>query len=273
MNEIKNKSGPDERGRFRQFGCQERRPEERPLSARLVMQTGSDSPRAAESSLDQARHRLAEIEAKVVDNEDDRQAIFRLRYEVYIAEQGKPYSHADHAHRALRDADDDWAGALVLVRIGGRPCATVRATHLGDSRAFEACRRRFELDAFAAWPRDQMVVCSRLAVLPEFRRGPAGRAVFDAIYRYELGRGVRFCFQFCATRLRPLFLRYGFREYLPAVDDPVIGAAHRMALLLDDVEHLRSSRSPFLAAAREKGVTSESRPWFAARFAEVKRRA
>jgi hypothetical protein len=111
-----------------------------------------------------------------------------------------------------------------------------------------------------------MVVCSRLAVLPEFRGGAAGRAAFDAIYRHELARGTLFGFQYCAPRLVPFFRRYGFREYLPPLEDAVISEAHRMVLLLDDVLHLRSSGSPLLSIANEGIGVSRTRSWFTARF-------
>jgi predicted acetyltransferase len=111
-----------------------------------------------------------------------------------------------------------------------------------------------------------MVVCSRLAVLPEFRGGGAGRAAFEALYHHEARRGVLFSFHYCAPRLVPLFRRYGFREYLPPIEDAVISQAHRMVLLLDDLRHLQTTRSPFYSIATESLALSRTRSWFAARF-------
>lgn len=186
----------------------------------------------------------------------ERRAVFRLRYDVYVAEQGKAYAQADHDERLLWDDADDYAGACLLVTVAGQPVATVRTTHLHDDAAYQAYRERFDLARYATASRNDMVVCSRLAILPQYRKTRVVHVVFEAIYRYGAERGVRLCFQYCAPALVPLFEHYGFREYAPVVEDPILGRAHRMLLILDDLDHLRSVGSPFHAIAMELGLTA-----------------
>jgi predicted GNAT family N-acyltransferase/heme oxygenase len=185
----------------------------------------------------------------------ERRAVYRLRYDVYVAEQGKAYAQADHDERLLRDDADDYAGACLLVTVAGQPVATVRTTHLHDDAAYHAYCERFDLARYSTASRNGMVVCSRLAILPQYRKTRVVHTVFEEIYRYEAQRGVRLCFQYCAPALVPLFEHYGFREYAPVVEDPILGRAHRMLLILDDLDHLRSVESPFHAIAMELGLT------------------
>ncbi len=88
------------------------------------------------------------------------------------------------------------------------------------------------------------------------------QAVFEAVYRYGAERGVRFCFQYCAPALVPLFAHYGFLEYAPTVKDPILGRAHRMRLVLDDFDHLQRVKSPFYAIGVElkRGAAGRD-PW------------
>jgi predicted GNAT family N-acyltransferase len=191
------------------------------------------------------------IRTIVVSTEIDRHTAFHLRYQVYIAEQQKAYVHADHHGRVLRDDADHYPGVCLLITVNDIPAATVRATHLEDDTAFNYYNPQFELDRNGLTPRMKMVVCSRLAVLPQYRKTDVVHTVMEEVYRYEARRGVRFCFQYCVPRLVPFFKRYGFCEYAKPVADATLGQAHRMKLVLDDLDHLRNVRSPFLAAAAE----------------------
>jgi heme oxygenase/predicted GNAT family N-acyltransferase len=192
-----------------------------------------------------------DIRTVVVQSEGERHRVYRLRYEVYIAEQGKAYVHADHQQGLLRDDADDYLGACLLVTVGGKPAATVRTTRLDDPRAFAAYRERFQLDHYGHVSRSMMIVCSRLAILPQYRRTRVVQAVFNAIYRWEAQRGVRLCFQYCSPALMTLFQHYGFVEYASPMPDAVLGNAHRMLLVVDDVKHLKTVGSPFYPIAVE----------------------
>jgi predicted GNAT family N-acyltransferase len=195
------------------------------------------------------------VQVVLAQSEQERRPVYRLRYDVYVAEQGKAYAQADHDERLLKDDADDYAGVCLLVTVAGQPVATVRTTHLHDDAAYHAYCERFDLARYDGASRNDMVVCSRLAILPQYRKTRVVHTVFEAIYRYEAERGVRLCFQYCAPALVPLFEHYGFREYTPVVEDPVLGQAHRMLLVLDDLDHLQRVGSPFHAIAIELGLT------------------
>lgn len=197
------------------------------------------------------------IQTLFVREEQERRAAFRLRYDVYVAEQGKAYAQADHDERLLKDEADDYAGTCLLVTVAGQPVATLRTTYLHDDAAYHAYRERFDLTRYSTASRSDMVVFSRLAILPQYRKTRVLHTVFEEVYRYEAQRGVRLCFQYCAPALVPLFEHYGFREYAPVVEDPILGRAHRMLAIIDDLDHLRSVGSPLHAIAVELGLQTK----------------
>jgi predicted GNAT family N-acyltransferase len=191
---------------------------------------------------------------------EDRLAAFRLRYEVYIAEQGKPYPEADHVDRYLSD-ELDADGVLIIVESDDQIVGTVRANHFNSPMVRARHAHVFELGLFSAIRTPQIAVCSRLATLPEHRHATARALLFDAIYEYGLEHDTRLCFVSCAPLLVRMFRRYGFREYAPPIKDPVVGTLHRNLLVLDDLEYLQRIQSPFAAIAARANVTHQDRPW------------
>ena len=203
--------------------------------------------------------------AQLAVSEHDRMAASRIRYTVYVAEQGKPYLDADHQRRTLSDNLDSSA-TIILVTGETGPCGTVRANFLDSGGVRAAFEHHVAFTLFAAIPESSIAVCSRLAVLPEHRGRVVSGLLFLEIYRYGLGRNTQLCFEACAPSLVPIFRRYGFREYLSPIIDSIVGQLHRMVLVLDDLAHLGKVRSPFLAIAEEQRLAHQTRPWLDRQF-------
>jgi hypothetical protein len=69
-----------------------------------------------------------------------------------------------------------------------------------------------------------------------------------------------------------MFRKYGFREYLAPIHDPVVGTLHRTLLVLDDLPHLARVGSPFLPMAQQKNLVANERPWLKQIFDDYKAR-
>ena len=201
--------------------------------------------------------------ARVAISSEDRWAAARLRYDVYIAEQGKPYPEADHTKRLLGD-ELDVEATIVLVEQDNRLLGTVRANSMASPSAIAKYGALFDLHEFHRVPPATVVVCSRLAVAPEHRHSTVRNVLFEQIYEEELARGTRFCFATCAPALVRIFRRFGFREYAPPVDDVIAGRLHRTILVLDDLAHLEKTSSSFLSIAAKHQVRATERSWLAA---------
>jgi predicted GNAT family N-acyltransferase len=203
------------------------------------------------------------LHARVATSPQERMAAYGLRYRVYISEQGKRYPEADHAQGVLVD-ELDRHGHTILVTRADLPCGTVRANSLDDPATRSRYASLFAIDRFGDFAPSEMVVCSRLATDPAHRNAEVRRALFESIYRCGIDWGTRLCFAAVAPHLRPLFFRYGFREYLSRHEDEHLGALHRLVLVNSDLERLNEARSPFLTLARSLGVRQEGRDAIAA---------
>lgn len=196
--------------------------------------------------------------ARLALSHADRDAAYRLRYEVYVAEQGKAYPDADHARRVLTDELDSIADVIVAER-SGAIVGTVRATTCGLPEVFARYASEFAMHDVPSDEVSELGVCSRLAVHPECRDMTIRRGLFEAIYEAGMARGIRLCFASCAPTLLRMFRRVGFREYAAPMIDPHVGLRHRILLVMDDLDHLQRMQSPFVAVAQRLHVEPRER--------------
>jgi predicted GNAT family N-acyltransferase len=213
------------------------------------------------------RARTIDYTVRVAATEQDRLQAYRIRYTVYVVEQGKCYPSADHRQQIFSD-DLDASATIIVVANENGPCGTVRANFLHSVGVRPSFERQIDLSLCSLIPDRNISICSRLAVLPEHRGRIVSSLLFSEIYRYGLSCNTQLCFEACAPSLLPIFRKYGFREYYPPYLDPIVGPLHRMVLVLDDLAHLERVRSPFLRIAKQFGIGHECRPWLERRIEE-----
>ena len=202
---------------------------------------------------------------RVAQTDDERRAIYEFRYRIYIEEMGKPYSHADHALKQLRDDLDDQATLLYATR-NGEITGTLRINWGEDVSAFKAFAQSCALAKFRHFPSASLSFCSRLMVDPARRSSALAAALSTAAYLKGRDRNTQFNFMHCAPRLLSFFERMGFRQYTQSFRDPEIGSQVPLVLVVEDVEHLRITRSPFLDRALERLNSSYAARWFHNQF-------
>ena len=189
-------------------------------------------------------------------SEEEREAVYRLRYDVYISEQGKPYPEADHERKILSDELDN-TGEIIAVKSRDAIVGTVRANWI-DTLARESLTRVFGISPNITVPLQNICIATRFAIHPCVRGGIISSMLFSAIYKLALYKNTAICFMTCAPRLTKLFEKYGFRQYSTPYNDPVVGQLIRLVLFLGDVDHFKKVRSPFIKIATEKAVRTSN---------------
>ncbi len=195
-----------------------------------------------------------------VASSKERREAARVRYDVYVEEQGKPYPEANHVERLLED-DLDETGTVLLVKANDLNAGTVRANWFSCQKTQSAYGAVFETDRFSMAIQKQMCVCTRLAVLQEFRMSKASILLFQSLYQVASAKNTELSFVCCKPALLPFFLHYGFREYMEPYEDPYVGKLHRTVLLLNDTDHLKKVGSPFLKLSTPSDRSAEISQW------------
>lgn len=209
------------------------------------MPTTSHPFRATEPAHD-APHSADGLHVRVATTAEDRERIFRFRYEVYVREMGKPLATADHAAGRLPDPADEGA-ILFFVDAPGedRVLGTLRL-HAGNLPT--AAASRLCADQLACGP-EQVAFVSKTMVGRDRRGSLVFLALARAAYAEALAAGIRFGLLHCRPSLVPLYTRLGYRRHGSPFVDPEVGEQIPMVLDLQmPADSLRGRHSPGRAA-------------------------
>jgi hypothetical protein len=174
-------------------------------------------------------------------------AIGRLRYDLYVARDGKPYECADSKDGLLLEPVDAMSLNFCAMR-DDRPLSAVRSTWAKDALHDPHLAPLVR----AAWDQglDETIVNSRFVVRDVRGAQATIMPLFRQVHRSGRLAGARYSLLATRNELIPMFERFGFRKAGVRIDDPVAGALHLLIFDACDLGHLESIRSPLAAHAR-----------------------
>lgn len=207
-----------------------------------------------------------EFAVSQVTDEETLQEVYRLRYDIFTADQAKFVSVADHDRRTLID-DLDAASEHYAVKRQGDVVASLRMHYRADMMS-EAMIENLALADFAHIDRDKMSFSGRLFVLAAHRRTRALILLLQNCYRVARERGAKLDVIFCNPHLVSLYEQLGYRRYRDCFEDTNLGFQVPLVMIYDDLAHFEAVRSPFLSVARNFPAGSDLADWFKEIFPE-----
>jgi predicted GNAT family N-acyltransferase len=204
--------------------------------------------------------------AIVAATADERQAIYRFRYQVYIEEMQKQFK-ADHQTKTLTDELDETATLLYMVQEtqgqADQIIATVRLNSLATCSLGEPLEQILAIPQFeTAFSRAQMSFSSRLMVAPAWRNSMTVGAIVLEAYRLLRQQQMQFVFLHAAPWLLPFYRNLGYRRYAHHFLDPDVGLQIPQVLVLEDLKHLQAVRSPLYRVGRQLNSSPLAANWF-----------
>jgi len=179
------------------------------------------------------------------ESDDEKQAVYRLRYDVYVEEMGRYRGIADHANRLLVEPEDETARIFYCGK-DGRVVGTGRFSWGGDAPFSERLIEHYQIAPFLKeLPPEAIAVGERGMVIPELR----GSDVFDAIgrasRRFMNENRVQLSFGACEPHLLPLYIGNGARTFAEKnINSPESGYLIPIVWVVEDVAYLRRIGSP-----------------------------
>ncbi len=190
-------------------------------------------------------------------SQEEREAVYRLRYATYVSEMQLFGTAADHIGRRLTDPLDASAH-LVYATSDEEVVGTVRL-HVGEREPFpDRFERLYGLSRFADCVQgSEIVILSMLTTRADYRESDLALDLLREAARIACVEGGQLVFVAPQPHLLNLYLSLGFRSYGSRVfNDPELGILVPMALVTADREHLEEVRSPlgpvFRDASRDK---------------------
>lgn len=185
------------------------------------------------------------VDIRFATTETERQAIFRLRYEIYIEEMGFPYE-ADHQARLLTDGAIQQA-RLLLAELDGEAVGTLRLQWGGDAPFTTENEEVYDLRRFDPLiRRDQMAIMSRFMTRSTLRDTDIPLRLLQAMFQFYCEQDIQVAFLDCRPHLLNLYLSLGYRTYHRPYNDPIAGLLIPLVLVVSDLAHLEQVKSPFV---------------------------
>lgn len=191
-----------------------------------------------------------------------REAVYRLRYEVYTRELRKGFlKNVDHEHARIRDPEDELAGVSIFFT-GTEESMTgsLRLQVWDPGRIPRDAFERFSLYLFHGIEACKVSEAARLVVRSDMRGGHLLASLALAAFEHAVANhDVFVCFLYCSPGLVRAYMRLGFRPYPGYVIPNEDGIRLPMFLLAADIEHLEAIGSP-LGPLMQRHLSADNKP-------------
>ena len=202
---------------------------------------------------------------QVARSDEDRERIFRFRYDVYVTEMGKSPAEADHQKKIIRDELDEDAH-LLYAEDEGQIVGTVRLNCRSKKKFPDVWEQRYDIEKFAPSFGDHISMTSRMMVAKDYRGSSVPAALVGAVYSAGREMGSKFDFCNCAPSLLEFYEQIGFRRFTDGFVDEDNGYHVPLVMVVRDTQYLRQVRSPLYRVARNFEHEPETDAWFQETF-------
>jgi GNAT superfamily N-acetyltransferase len=185
-----------------------------------------------------------EFEIKLAQTEEERQEVYRFRYQIYIEEMGRNV-HANHDRKILTDWMDENAH-LFYVPYEGQVIGTARVNFKRDGPI--ELEEEYDLQRFNRY-NDFIATTSKFMIDPKHRKWKLTPLFLKFIYEFDRQNGIRIDFINTNPPLDDFYAHIGYRRYKSSFEHSEYGIVVPMIMLGEDVEHLKSVRSPLYRSA------------------------
>jgi hypothetical protein len=191
----------------------------------------------------------------IAETEEEKRAVYRLRYDVYVEEMGRYQTVADHTQRMLYE-EVDKQSRISYAAIDGEVVATARLTWGGDAPFPQRMIDQYSLAPFLAeLPVSAMAVGERAMVRPHLRGTDLLFKMMVWGREWVSERRIQLIFGDCEPHLLNLYLSLGQRTYSKKnINSPEAGYLIPIVTVVEDVEYLRQINSPMAEYARDFGA-------------------
>lgn len=181
-------------------------------------------------------------EIKLAETTEEREQVFRLRYDVYVEEMGRNLLYADHKHKRLEEALDGSAKIFAAYQ-DGQAIGTIR-NNLAVNSNLEYYPEIYKMQETVGNAHPYYTsISTKLMIRREFRASNLFLDLFQALYKHLLVERVKFDFGDCDFPVTVFFQRLGY-QVIGKVEHPEYGEGNILMLEIFNLEHLEKTHSP-----------------------------
>ena len=190
----------------------------------------------------------------LAETQEEKDSVYRFRYDIYVAEMGRYAGAADHEHKLLVESEDETARISYAAR-DGEVIATSRLSWGGDAPFTQHLIDHYKLAPFLAEvPPEAMAVGERGMVKPELRGTSVFRDLGEFGSAFVREKRIQLIFGACEPHLLSLYVGQGMRTFAEEnINSVEAGYLIPLVRVVEDIEYLRRIGSPTAATATDYG--------------------
>ena len=191
----------------------------------------------------------------VAKSEEEKEAVYRFRYEIYVAEMGRYRAIADHERRSFSEPEDETARIFYAAE-GGEVVATSRMSWGGDAPFSERLIDHYMLEPFLAEASPEiMAVGERGMVKPDLRGSPIFTELGMKTLEFINENRIQLIFGACEPHLLSRYVSQGSRTFSKKnINSAEAGYLIPIVVVVEDIEYLRRIRSPRASFITDRGA-------------------
>ena len=195
-------------------------------------------------------------EILAAETDAQREAIYRLRYDIYVEEMNRYWSIADHENRRLTEPEDDARSRHYLAVDGDDVVGTMRLTWGGDASFTKRHIEQYDLWPFVAdVPEDQMIIGERFMVRKSHRGTDLIFRLFCTYLQFVNENRIQLIFGDSEPHLLNLYQGLGFRTYTKKnINSPETGYLIPLLMVPEDMVYMRAISSPLTEVLQDFGA-------------------
>ena len=192
----------------------------------------------------------------LAESQEEREAVYRLRYDIYVQEMGRFGGIADHQGRRLVEPEDSTARIFYAAESDGNVVATLRLSWGGDAAFSQRLVDCYQLAPFLAEMKpEQIAVGERGMVTPRLRGSPIYAELGRFSRDFSSDKRIQLIFGACEPHLLSLYISQGWRTFSKHnINSAEVGFVIPIVMVVEDVAYLRRIGSPSAATARDFGA-------------------
>ena len=190
----------------------------------------------------------------IAETDEEKRAVYRFRYDVYVEEMGRYQTVADHKQRILYEEVDEQS-RIRYATVDGDVVATVRLTWGGDAPFPQRMIDQYGLAPFLAeLPASAIAVGERGMVRPDLRGTDLLIQLIGSSFEFANENRIQLAFGDCEPHLLNLYLGLGQRTYSKTnINSLEAGYLIPIVFVVEDIAYLRQLNSPLLPYLRDFG--------------------
>ncbi len=192
------------------------------------------------------------LDIHIATTETELQAIYRLRYQVYVEELGADMEHANHQVRELCepwDAVGDNIGAWLDGELVG--CVRFNNAATTDFSEYENLLRLKTLKRFMPCSLTDFSLSTKLAVVNSHRGLMLTTQLCQAVYAVMRARKAALNYLICQTKLVTFYQKFGFLVCGASFIHLEGGSVTPLVMMVEDQDYLHSIQSPILSLCQQ----------------------